>query len=309
MDVLVEMYPRDIWAKVNKGAFKKQETVDIIKSNTTVTGRLHSFYPGGDQYCLRVAFNSLNINSGLAELNDLKNDLKDATITGQSSRAQGTVVSGSAGGFEQKLIRRDYVQDIVAKAKELVAAAATLKNEEKARRFFGSDLTPAQLQQINKSAEDLKQGVQGAKGIICWCTKNWDQGSVHKADKGKYFNYIIMYVGQGFTWHRYNFGERVATFVHELTHWFLDFDDQDFTEGEKAEGPYAFALAQAAGRSSNCIINPDNWAYYVCSYHKNDGHDWSHLEEHFVKNRERIEGDGRGLPKDDYLFPVPQGSA
>jgi hypothetical protein len=284
MKVYVEMGVKEFTLSTRVNGFQRDEDVEIALANgaiaITLTGRVEStkdaLYGANQTPCTRIqiAITSTNIaqhqNQGLG----------GATVVGKRSGAQGTIRAGDANKYNHRMVKQPYLVKIVEKTEELVDRASRIRDDTRAKRWFGDDLTNVQLQRIHYDAAALREGLAAVAVMHFFCTTADDVAACELAKRALYKPMVCQVkLGRGFSYQRYSWGEKVCSLAHELSHWFLGTTDETY-KGADAYGIKAFDMANdpSATERRKCLKNAENWGYYICSYRDaDDGNDWRNM--------------------------------
>ncbi len=187
-----------------------------------------------------------------------------------------------------RLFKLSELQKMLDEAEALIAAAAKYKSDGIARQWFGSiATTKEELAKIHRRCAELNQAVGGLSQVIFQVVGAEYLGAIDPPEKIRLRGgpTCRILLGRGFSYTRYSWGEKVATIVHEMTHWFLDTVDDKLETGfdkvrqlpieEDAYGTKAIELTGNEAQCSKALNNADNWAYYICQYRSGSGaQDW-----------------------------------
>jgi hypothetical protein len=198
-----------------------------------------------------------------------------------------------------RLFKLTELQKMLDEAETLIAAAAKYKSDGYARQWFGSiATTKTELANIHRRTADLHQAVGGLSQVVFQVVGGEYLGAIDPLVKVRLRGgpTCRILLGRGFSYTRYSWGEKVATIVHEMTHWFLDTIDDKLQTGfdkirqqaieEDAYGTKAIELTENEAQCSKALNNADNWAYYICQYRgETGGEDWRFFSESEMNSR------------------------
>lgn len=291
MKVCVEMSPKEFTLSTRVTTFQREEEVDIaIPNGIKLTGRVEStkdaVYGMNQTPCTRIKIfiTSQNITQHYNKY------LRGAVVTGKRSNSQTTIYERDFCKFTQPIVRLQYLTGIATEVEELVKRATKVRSDALAKQWFGDNLTRVQLQRIHYDAAVLNAGLSAVTLMRFACSTSTGYLMACDLDNRTRYRPTIcqLLLGKGFTYERYSWGEKVCTFAHELSHWFLGTKDEKYN-GEDAYGINAFDMAKATSLNERrkCLNNAENWGYYICSYRDpNSGKDWKNMTRAELAARE-----------------------
>lgn len=266
--VHVQMFPYDFNLSSQEDGFRVGETVDFRDDTDRLVGKIEKTtnklvgFPREPVTVLNIAitkgdltqFTSLTSFAGL-------------TVTGRTSGATAEIHAKCRVSMKARIFRRDKLDGMTVEALKLIDRAATLKNDEYVKQWFGNSVTTVQLSKIHLRMAALNQGAKILQHIHYLCATTEGLGSIDFRERSQYKPVSArVRLGRGFSYNRYSWGEKVCTIIHELTHWFIDTIDVEI-DGVDAYGGECIKLAETATAEDNkALNNADNWAYYICQY-------------------------------------------
>lgn len=191
--------------------------------------------------------------------------------------------------FSALLLKTTELQKMFEMATKLIKAASEGKSDDKAKKWFGT-IAPSkggELERIHTRCAELNKGVGEIANAVFEVVGGEFLGGIDPNVKGrlKGGGTCRIQLGRGFTFTRYSWGEKVATIVHELTHWILNTVDAKYGSDD-AYGPKCIALTKDARECSKALNNADNWAFYICEYRGEGGtEDWKYFTEDEMTER------------------------
>jgi hypothetical protein len=184
--------------------------------------------------------------------------------------------------YKARLFRNNELQTMFNRAEQLIQAAAVKPSDEHARKWFGTIATSkgGELAKIHRRCAELSVGVNSLSSAVFEVVNGEFLGGIDPPTKGELKGgpNCRIQLGRGFSYTYYVWGEKVATIVHELTHWFLNTVDAKFGTKD-AYGPTCIALTRDPKENAKALNNADNWAYYICEYRGNTNEDWRFFSE------------------------------
>lgn len=210
-------------------------------------------------------------------------------VRSKSSSAKAVVHPSCKAKFPAQLIKTHALQTMYEKAESLIATAAEGKNKQFVDQWFGT-LAPSkgsELQKIYDRCSQLHAGMGYITKVVFEVVGGEFLGGIDPKVKQKLnkSGTCRIQLGRGFLYTRYSWGEKVATIVHELTHWILGTIDQKFG-ADDAYGAKCLALTRDGRECSKALTNADNWAFYICQYRGDGaGEDWRYFSESEMKER------------------------
>jgi hypothetical protein len=230
-------------------------------------------------------------------------------LKAKDGRSHGHVHAKCKTKYAAQLFKISELQKMLNEAEKLIADAAKYKSDGFARQWFGSIATSKdELAKIHRQSAKLHAGVAGLSVVVFQIVGGEYLGAIDPAEKIALHGGGTMRIllGRGFSYTRYSWGEKVATIVHEMTHWFLDTIDDKFTTGfdakrqapieEDAYGPTALRLTEDEAQCKKALNNADNWAYYICQYRSGSlAQDWRFFSESEMGSRGAFQDDPKNV--------------
>jgi hypothetical protein len=236
--------------------------------------------------CLQL---SLAIDGGDLEGFKKEGSFGAYAVQALNSTARAGVHPGCKVKYAAHLLKDFELQKMFDKAELLIKTAAEGHNDDFAKKWFGTIATSKgkELEKIHERCAELHQGVEGLSKVVFEVVGGEFLGGIDPKVKGqlKGGGTCRIQLGRGFAYTRYSWGEKVATIVHELTHWLLGTVDAKLGVDD-AYGAKAIALSKDAKECGKALNNADNWAFYICEYRGAAGtEDWRFFSEPEMKLR------------------------
>jgi hypothetical protein len=230
-------------------------------------------------------------------------------VKGSDGRSHGTVHPKCKTKYAARLFKVSELQKMLDEAECLIAAAAKYKSDGFARQWFGSIATTKdELVKIHTRCAALNTSVGGLTQVVFQVVGGEYLGAIDPDEKVRLRNgpTCRILLGRGFSYTRYSWGEKVATIVHEMTHWFLDTVDDKLQTGfdkirqaaieEDAYGPKAIELTENVEQCKKALNNADNWAYYICQYRgSSEARDWRFFSPREMSSRAPFSQDPKNV--------------
>lgn len=210
-------------------------------------------------------------------------------IKAKAGAAEAVVHSACKTKYSAQLFKTTELQKMFDKAATLIKAASEGKNDDHVKKWFGSIATAKgdELAKIHKRCAVLRDGVEMLANAVFEVVGGEFLGGIDPKNKAKLKGggTCRIQLGKGFALTRYSWGEKVATIVHELTHWILGTVDAKYGNDD-AYGPKSLEMSRDQRECSKALNNADNWAFYICEYRGDDAaNDWRFFTEQEMKGR------------------------
>ncbi len=230
---------------------------------------------------------SIAMTSG--DLTGFKNEGAFAGCKIKSGASEAIVHPACKTKYSSQLFKVSELQKMFDKAVAVIKAASDGKNDAFVKKWFGTIATSkgSELAKIHQRCSELNSGVECLTTAVFEVVGGEFLGGIDPKVKGRLKGGPVcrIQLGKGFSYTRYSWGERVATIVHELTHWILGTVDAKFG-AEDAYGVKCIQLSQDPRECSKALNNADNWAFYICEYRGIDtANDWRYFTEEEMKSR------------------------
>lgn len=210
-------------------------------------------------------------------------------IKGKGSTSEAVVHAACKTKYSAQLFKASELQQMFDKAVTLIKAATDGHDDAFAKKWFGTIATSkgTELAKIHQRCGELNSGVEGLAIAVFEVVGGEFLGGIDPKAKGKLKGggTCRIQLGKGFAYTRYSWGEKVATIVHELTHWILGTVDAKYGN-EDAYGVKCIEMTRDAKECSKALNNADNWSFYICEYRGADvANDWRFFTEPELKGR------------------------
>jgi hypothetical protein len=215
------------------------------------------------------------------ELKAKMNYWQGREMTGVKEKGTKTIERDKTHPVLLPALKEDAAEDLFDAACNLVHQAQTMRTGERAEeskklaiKWFSDKVKQDDVTaKLKKLHDTLKGGTLNVR-----FSRNGQYLGAY--DREFHIAHVVQ-LGKPFLYKRFSWGEKVMTFIHEMSHVILETVDKGLDGNGKAKkefedlgavyGPYARLLAQGkAGGGTNAmdaITNAENWGYFIVSHH------------------------------------------
>jgi hypothetical protein len=208
------------------------------------------------------------------------------------------------------LLKVSYLAEIVNACESIIDEASRNPSRDKFGNWFGKK------NDTDLNFEHSKQHVNSMLGYVRSTLlelESIQEATIAKTDQSD--PRLRIGLGTRFSMDMYSFGERVVTFLHEISHKTTGLKTKDeLYKGNEAYKGVALDLANDNAEFARALKNAENWAYYLASYHVDanlgEGEKWKYttskvdIESRKLTANETV-SEGRGVWQGYWLVLEP----